>query len=103
MSEDLYIKCPYCTKIVFYNEKHLETCTQNYIDDMLLWCYSCGEKNKKYSNTQLAKENKARCDDCIKSGKMTKFEPYDYLYELTFSNKNHSGKQLINAVAKLNL
>jgi hypothetical protein len=108
MSTDQYVKCPYCSKTVKNNETHLEDCTTNYIEGMLLWCYSCGEKNKKYSNSQLAKEDKSRCIDCVKSGKIQKFEPYDYLYEdpwreSVIPDKYHNGKKLFNAISTLNL
>ena len=104
MSVDQYVKCPYCSETVKYNENHLELCTPNYIDETLLWCYSCGEKDKKYSNTQLAKkEDKARCNDCLKSDKTYKFEPYNYLYKDTVHSKSHNGKKLMASVAKINL
>jgi hypothetical protein len=103
MSEEHYIKCPYCSKTIKYGDSHLESCTPNYIDGQLLWCFSCGEKNGEYSNSQLAKEDKARCFNCVKTGKIDKFKPYDY-FETTYHEKHSSiDKQLERAVSNLDL
>ena len=104
MSLEQYIKCPYCSKTIKNNENHFNICTPNYINEKLLWCFSCGKTNKIYTSSQLAKEDKARCSDCVKNNIINKFEPYDYLYELSRSDKNQNiNKQLENAVAQLNL
>jgi hypothetical protein len=103
MSEEHYIKCPYCSQTVKYEGSHLDMCTPNYIDGQLLWCFSCGEKNKKYSTSQLAKEDKARCLDCVKAGKIDKFKPYAH-FETIYDEKYSSiDKQLELAVGNLEL
>lgn len=101
MSEEHYIKCPYCSKTIKYGDPHLDSCTPNYIDGQLLWCYSCGEKNGEYSTSQLKKEDNARCFDCVKNGKIKKFEPYDYLSRYIPHKINLASidKQLENAVS----
>jgi len=103
MSEPQYIKCPYCTKTFNYNEHHLEDCIQNYKDGTLLWCCTCGEKDKSYTQSQLKKEDKARCNDCIESENTKKFEPFDYLHQNKISDKNNINKQLMDAISAMNL
>jgi hypothetical protein len=99
-----FIVCPYCSKIVKYNDPHIEICISNYIDNKLLWCYSCGEKNKKYSSNQLAKKEKARCYDCIINKNTNKYQPYRHLYELCEdSAQRHNESKLMDAVSQLNL
>lgn len=106
---DEYIRCPYCSKCVGYNDKHLENCFQNYNNETILWCFSCGVKNKEYSKTQLNKEGMARCIECVKSGKVNKYEPYDYLYRKLHNlskdklKKMCVEKQLEVSISKLNL
>jgi hypothetical protein len=48
MEAKKYIRCPYCSNLFNYNENHPMTCTSNYQDDKILWCFGCGEPNKKY-------------------------------------------------------
>lgn len=106
MSSQLYIKCPYCSKTVIYGDEHLENCCTNYIDETLLFCYSCGKNNNKFSNSQLEKKrDKARCIECVKNNTVTKFEPFDYLFRDKCSEKNteHFDSQLMNAISKLDL
>lgn len=69
----------------------------------MLWCYTCGEKDKSYTQSQLKKEDKARCNDCIESENTKKFEPYDYLHQHKISDKNNIHKQLMDAISAMNL
>jgi len=108
MSQIQYIKCPYCSKTVSYNENHLNICIPNYVDGILLNCYSCGKQNKKYSNSQLTKEDKARCIDCVSNDIKTKFMPYRHLYINEYHREHYDvnntiDKQLEFAVGELNL
>ena len=53
-----YIKCKSCSKVYNFNEQHVEFHVNNYHDDKILYCYSCGDHYKEYSKSQLAKNIK---------------------------------------------
>lgn len=96
-----YIKCPHCSKIFNYKDNHLDNCTPNYVNDTLLCCFSCGEKNNNYSSSQLKKEDKARCMVCVSNNRIQKFEPYDYLHRSVRGkiNLESINKKLIHAIS----
>jgi hypothetical protein len=52
----------------------------------ILWCFGCGEPNKKYSSSQIRKEDKARCYECVSGNKIHKYEPYDHLCYYSYDN-----------------
>jgi len=81
MEEEKYIKCKYCSGTYKYEDHHVERCKANY-DEVrgILCCYSCGEENKNYSQSQLAKKDKARCTECVINHTIQKFAPYLHLY-----------------------
>ncbi len=98
MNKEKYIKCKYCSGIYNYNNNHVFNCNKQE------YCYSCGEKNKNYSNSQLTKENKARCTDCVLNKNIHKFAPYLHLYEKSCRvDLMHINAQLIYYVWNLNL
>ena len=105
MEPEKYIKCPYCSNVFNYDENHPPTCTSNYCNEQILWCFGCGESNKKYSNSQLKKEDKARCYECVLGNKIDKYQLYDYLcynYSDKIQNININ-RQLKHYIGALNL
>ena len=106
MEAEKYIRCPYCSNLFNYNENHPMTCTSNYQDGKILWCFGCGESNKEYSSSQTQKEDKARCTECVSGNKIHKYEPYDYLYYSNYNNNIQNiniNKQLEHSVGCLEL
>ena len=77
-----YIKCRYCGKIFNIIEKH-EACNSNNYDEAngIINCYSCEQKNKKYTNSQLQKMEKARCKDCVANNIFRRFAKFEHLYK----------------------
>lgn len=103
--EEKYIICKYCAYIYNNNDNHVNNCVNNYNkDEGVLYCYGCGENNKNYSGSQILKEDKARCKDCVRNNKTEKFGPYTHLYQPT--NKvelMHTDAQLLHYVCELKL
>lgn len=99
-----YIRCRYCSELYNYNDAH--TCVDNYKEDKLIYCYSCGGKDKEYSNTQLVKNEKARCKTCVLNNERSRYAPYSYLYEGKHDDEldsMHINKKLIYYITNLDL
>ena len=110
METEKYVICKYCSALSKYEENHVSNCSMimNYTNvDGILRCYSCGNENKTYSASQLAKEYQARCTDCVNNKKTTKFEPFAHLYSSNYNNiKSDSysiNKQLMYYVSSLDI
>lgn len=104
--DEKYVKCKYCSNLYNYKDNHVQNCNVNY-DEMnrILSCFSCGEKDKEYSKSQLAKEDKARCTNCVTNNNRQKFSNFAYLYYNDYDNIELMTKeaQLKYYVGELNL
>ena len=82
------IRCPYCGGLTerSVTDDHLDNC--DFYPNPLA-CFSCGKTEEidgiSFSNSQRAKECKARCQSCVSSGNIRRFEPFTHLYRFTFS------------------
>lgn len=75
MENNYHIKCPHCSQLISFKEnKH--GCFKNYdfVNEQILFCYSCGNSNKKYSTSQKNKNEYARCVDCVLTNYTKQFE-----------------------------
>jgi hypothetical protein len=102
-----YIKCRYCGETYNIIEKH-ETCSSNNYDETngIINCYSCGQKDKKYTNSQLQKIEKARCKDCVTNNISRKFANFEHLYKNGIIDKLDDldiNKQLYEYVSLINI
>lgn len=96
-----YIRCRYCSELYNYNNEH--KCSNNY-KDKLIYCYSCGEKDKEYSNTQLLKEGDARCKTCVLNQIRTRYAPYLHMSEgAKLLDLMHINNKLIYYINNLDL
>lgn len=106
MSEEKYICCKYCSKIYNCNDNHVKNCINidNYSErDGILYCYSCGGRDKQYSKIQLTKKDKARCIDCVTNQNTCRFAHYSHLYQPTHNREIRSiNEQLHNHINNLN-
>lgn len=107
----IYIVCKYCSKIIDYdnNYDHLYHCVTNYDNEKgILSCYSCGKENAIYTKSQLSKNEKARCIECVKSGFSVKFAKFKHLYMPihyyeNYIENNNINLQLYQSVQEINL
>lgn len=99
-----YIKCRYCGETYNIIEKH-ETCNSNNYNEIngIINCYSCGQKDKKYTNSQLQKMEKARCNDCLTNNIFGKFAKFEHLYKSSIIDKLDINKQLYEYVSLINI
>lgn len=75
-------------------------------EDKIIYCYSCGEKDKIYSSTQISKKEKARCKDCVLNEIKTRHAHYMYLCEgdhIGMLDLMHTNKKLIYYIENMDL
>ncbi len=86
--ENVYLMCPYCGVLFSFaqahetklEQSHIKNCTGTYDPAVgITNCYSCGKTDGSYTNSQIAKEHKARCKECIGSDNKNRFGQWDYL------------------------
>lgn len=104
MEHNAYIICEYCGILIHVGSNHIALCsnnhTQNYSENIgILKCYSCGLANQSYSNSQIRKESRARCQICVKNNIITKHMPYK---ELAFCGISNINTKLYNSIWKIN-
>ena len=100
MENNYYIKCPHCSQLISFSEiKH--GCFKNYdfVNEQILFCYSCGNDNKKYSTAQKNKNEYARCVDCVLRNYTKQFE----ICNTEIIKKQEINKLLNESVCNINL
>jgi DNA-directed RNA polymerase subunit RPC12/RpoP len=100
MENNYYIKCPHCSQLISFGEiKH--GCFKNYdfVNEQILFCYSCGNNNKKYSKAQKNKNEYARCVDCVLNKYTKQFE----ICNTEIIRKQEINKLLNESVCSINL
>lgn len=87
-------------------ETHRDVCKANYDDENgILFCYSCGEAGKEYSQSQFLRQEKARCKDCVEGNKTKRFAKFSHLFKLCHgcSQAKHIDDELYQAIMNLKL
>jgi len=84
----MFIKCKYCSRPVPSDGDHMENCEYTNYDEVngILYCYSCGNSKNdcQFSNSQLKKDARARCTNCVNNSIFGRYEPYVHLYQPTY-------------------
>jgi hypothetical protein len=80
--ENIYFKCTYCKSIFPSNDEKNHTCHPNFDKDVgILFCYSCGDSSGNYTQSQLNKDDKARCKKCVNINNFHRYSQYDHIID----------------------